>query len=141
MRTAIDTNVLIDVLARAGRASHEAREALLIAGAAGELILSIICYAEIAHRFSSKKSFDDFMSGMQLEVSGLNEGHAYTAGKFYEAYRARGGTRQRILPDFLVGSHALLEADRLLTLDGRFYGPGFPELKAVSPVQILAGSH
>ena len=129
MRTAVDTNVLIDVLARADEAADQAMNALLMAGTHDQLVLSIVCYAELAHRFVSRRALDGFVSGLQLEVASLTESQAFAAGKFYEDYRRRGGTRQRILPDFLVGAHALLDADRLLTSDARFYGPAFPKLK------------
>lgn len=137
MRTAIDTNVLIDVLARSGKSSDEAIEALLVAAGQGELILSVICYAEIAHRFPSRDELTEFLDGLQINVVDLTADHAFAAGTFHQAYRKRGGTRQRILPDFLVGAHALADADRLLTTDGRFYGPSFPALKAISPRELL----
>lgn len=39
------------------------------------------------------------------------------------------GPRERILPDFLVGAHAVLSTDAFLTRDRRFYGTYFPELR------------
>jgi predicted nucleic acid-binding protein len=42
-----------------------------------------------------------------------------------------GGQPKRLLVDFLVGAHALLEADQLLTLDPARYGTSFPKLKLV----------
>ena len=56
-----------------------------------------------------------------------------TAARFakYAARRRKsgGGSPKRMLADFFVGSHALLKADRFLTLDQDRYLRDFPELK------------
>jgi len=43
--------------------------------------------------------------------------------------RSRGESPKRLLVDFIVGAHALLAADCLLTLDKDRYARDFPELK------------
>ena len=43
---------------------------------------------------------------------------------------ARDGPR-RLLADFIIGSHALTRADRLMTLDPKRYQGDFPELKVI----------
>jgi hypothetical protein len=36
---------------------------------------------------------------------------------------------RRLLADFLVGAHALVQADRLMTLDPQVYRQDFPEVR------------
>src|SRR5436305_572495 len=52
--------------------------------------------------------------------------YAGTLGTF------RGGSAKRLLVDFIVGAHALIRADRLLTLDASRYAKDFPELKHIT---------
>ena len=47
-------------------------------------------------------------------------------------YKKAGGKRERILADFLIGAHAQIHADRLLTRDRGFYKKYFKHLKIIS---------
>ena len=38
---------------------------------------------------------------------------------------------KRLLADFIIGSHALVQADRFMTLDPKRYNRDFPELKLI----------
>lgn len=43
--------------------------------------------------------------------------------------RSTGEGPRRLLADFLIGAHALVQADRLLTLDPKVYQQDFPEVR------------
>jgi hypothetical protein len=56
------------------------------------------------------------------------------AGRRFARYakRRRRSAREgpkRLLADFIIGSHALTQADRFMTLDPQRYKQDFPELK------------
>jgi len=58
---------------------------------------------------------------------------ARTAGVAWADYRRRGGSRKRVIADFLIGAHALAYADRLLTRDRGFYRSYFSGLEIFDP--------
>lgn len=45
--------------------------------------------------------------------------------------RSGGGSPKRLLADFVIAAHALLKADRLMTLDAKRYSQDFPKLRIV----------
>jgi predicted nucleic acid-binding protein len=55
------------------------------------------------------------------------------AGKAFHRYRAAGGSRSAILPDFFIGAHAAVTGLPLLTRDKRRYRSYFPTLNLISP--------
>ena len=55
------------------------------------------------------------------------------AASSFSAYSVRrrrsgGGSPKRLLVDFVIGAHALLKADRLMTRDASRYAQDFPNL-------------
>jgi predicted nucleic acid-binding protein len=58
---------------------------------------------------------------------------AFLAARTHADYRARGGSRQSVLADFLIGAHALVERVPLLSRDRRRYLQAFPGLGLIAP--------
>lgn len=88
-----------------------------------------IVYAELVPRFPSRSELDDALREINVIVSPIDTAIAYEAGQRWTRYRRAGGPRERILPDFLIGAHAMAAADAFLTRDTRFYETYFPELQ------------
>lgn len=51
----------------------------------------------------------------------------------WHRYRQERGSRGRLLPDFLIGTHAWLRANRFITRDRGFYRAYFKRLKVIDP--------
>jgi hypothetical protein len=45
--------------------------------------------------------------------------------------RSAGGSAKRLPADFVIAAHAVLKADRLMTLDANRYGTDFPNLRLI----------
>src|SRR5579863_2470436 len=135
MRTAIDTNV-ISALWSAEPLSRQVSAALDDATEVGGLVICAPVYAELlAHPKASAAFVDDFLNetGIAIDFDFGEPVWREVSVRFakYAARRraSRGGSVKRLVADFIVGAHALLRADRLLTLDTSPYAKDFPELK------------
>ena len=135
MRTALDTNVLsalwsnepiaVRLAAKLGNARQD-----------GALLVSAPVYAELlAHPAFPESSINAFLSetGISVDFDILREAWL-EAGRRYSKYAARrrraaAQESKRLLADFIVGAHALVQADRFMTLDTGRYKRDFPELK------------
>ncbi len=135
MRTSLDTNVLSALWSNEPGASGIANQ-LSDAKQAGAILVSGVVYAELlAYPRATETFINDFFAetGIVLELQ-LHGTVWLEAGRRFARYanrrrKAKGEGPKRLLADFLVGAHALLQADRLLTLDPVRYKLDFPELR------------
>ncbi len=131
MTTTADTNILLDVIHRNPLYLSQSGEWLDIALSRGNVIICPVVYRELVPSFDSKSELDDTLDDLGVALSPIDADIAYEAGLRWQRYRQAGGTRARLLPDFLIGAHALVSADRFLTRDQGFYQSYFPELQGV----------
>ena len=131
MITAVDTSVLIDVFGNDpefGRTSAErVRESLR----AGALIVCDVVWSETRAVFPDAESFASAMTTLGVRFSPVNAESANRAGSTWQTYRKAGGKRTRLMADFIIGAHALHQADRLLTRDRGYYRSYFAGLELV----------
>ena len=128
---AVDAPVLVELLADGPRA--DAVEACLRQSLGSGRV--VLCDAALAGLCSSLRNGADALAAVEemgVHFSAIEAKSALRAGEMQRRHRQRsGGTRP--LADFLVGAHALLQCDGLITFDADFHRDYFKGLKLVVP--------
>jgi len=135
MRTALDTNILS--LFWSGESSAVTIAAQLSkARAQGALVVSAPVFVELsAIPTVNVQRVEKLLGEMSIAVDfDLGEDVWRLAATSFAAYairrrRSGGGSPRRLLVNFLIASHALLKADRLMTRDANRYTLDFPGLR------------
>lgn len=133
MITAVDTNVLLDVFTADPQHGAASRSALSTCLNEGRIVICEVVWAETAAAFPRDHPVTETLLSIGATYSVMGEPAAVMAGSAWREYRRSGGPRTRVVPDFLIGAHALVTADRLLTRDRGFYREYFTELDIVDP--------
>ncbi|MFB6200071.1 MAG: type II toxin-antitoxin system VapC family toxin [Candidatus Nanohaloarchaea archaeon] len=155
MKTVVDTNVLISLLNSEDSNNEESEQLLGKLNREGSLFINPVVYSELAVYFDSRKKLENFLNDTGLKIEALNRQACFTAGEKFSEYlnnrsndfqcpecgeknRVECGNcgenlnrRQHIASDFLIGSHAQEQADRLASFDTGFHKEYFKELKTV----------
>jgi predicted nucleic acid-binding protein len=155
MITAVDTNILLDILIPDSSHGETSEKTVVTALGAGPVIMSETVYTELASHFSQKEQIDRFIEDTGLRLFPSSSKALYLAGQKWHEYSRRrdknvvcpscGSTqtlrctkcgytifsRQYVVADFAIGAHASVHADQLLTRDRGYYRTYFPELRLV----------
>ena len=129
----VDTNVLVDLINNDPVWAQWSRRELASAKALDELAISPIVYAELSFGYPRIEDLDLMLDTTGIGLMPIPRRALFLAGKAFRQYRAAGGTRTGVLPDFFVGAHALIAGAPLLTRDPRRYRTYFPDLRLIAP--------
>lgn len=131
--TFVDTNILLDLFTADPQWGAWSQAQLERLAAEGPLIINDVVYAEVSIRFESVEEVDDAIRRAGLLLESISRQALYNAGKAFRRYRAAGGARTGVLPDFFIGAHAEAAGLRLLTRDARRYRSYFPSVELIAP--------
>lgn len=153
MITAVDTNALLAILYDDSHADAS-ETAIRRAYQEGKLAIAPIVYAELAAdgHFDTESDVTEFLDDFSLQLVEPSRDALFRAGQQFQRYTSRRpdglqcptcgheqqvvceecgeplAPRQHIAADFLIGGHAVADADSLLSFDSGFYATYFPSL-------------
>ena len=160
MITAVDTNIILDVLIPGEPFGESSKELLDRHSSKGKLILCEVVFAELAARFPSEEELTSFLADTRMNLVYSNERSLYVAGSRWTEYARKSAKnrltcgkcghtfeatcpkckaflvrRLHVLADFLIGAHALVQADCILSRDLGVYRTYFSDLTVIDSIR------
>lgn len=129
---AIDSSVLVDLLSD-GPHADAAEACLRQCLSSGPVVICDVALAEVCGALRDGDTALAVLEDMSIRYSPLESKSALRAGEMQRRYRQRGGPYARAVPDFLIGAHALLQCNGLITRDRDFFHQYFKGLKLIVP--------
>jgi len=131
--TLVDTNVLLDLFTNDPIWADWSARQLDMAALRGRLVINGVVYAELSVRFEAVETLDAVLGEAGTVLEDIPRAALFLAGKAFQRYRAAGGRRTGVLPDFFIGAHAAIAKRPLLTRDVRRYRTYFPSVTLIAP--------
>jgi len=129
----VDTNVLLDLFTNDPIWADWSTRQLRILAAREGLIINAVVYAELSVGYDRVEALDAVLAAISVELVEIPRAALFLAGRAFQTYRARGGSRTGVLPDFFIGAHAAVAGVALLTRDARRYRSCFPTITLITP--------
>jgi predicted nucleic acid-binding protein len=153
MITAVDTNILLDILIPDETFLKSSKELLDQHISKGQLIICELVYAELSSQFLEEQELRSFIADTGIRLVPSDQRVLSLAGRTWKEYRRNRKAqiqcpscgksihiacpvckyplkiRQHIISDFMIGAHALHNAEILLSRDRGFYKTYFKGLR------------
>jgi predicted nucleic acid-binding protein len=130
----VDSNVLFDIVTDNTEWFEWSRTALERAEMQGALGINDIVFAEFSVRYASLEEVEQAVVDLGLSIVPTPRSALFVAGKAFQTYRERkGANKTGVLPDILIGAHALVLGVPLITRDTGRYRTYFPTLELITP--------
>lgn len=135
---AIDSSVLIDLLG-GDTGAEAAEDCLRTALTRGPVVACDVVLSEVVSGLGFGAELLDALEGVGIVYSPIESRAAVRAGEMQRRYKERRKASglipagPRTVPDFLIGAHALLQCQALITRDQGFFRDYFKGLKVIVP--------
>ena len=129
----VDTNVLLDLVTDDPDWGRWSQQQLDHAAARDDLTINDIVYAELSIGYERMEELDAMIQTAGLSIAAIPRPALFLAGKAFQRYRSAGGRKTGVLPDFLVGAHAVIADAALITRDAARYRSYFPGIALIAP--------
>ncbi len=146
MISAIDTNVLLDILIPNADFADNSLKSLENADKKGDMIICELVFAELSTQFSDLAELQMFLHDTGIQLVNSNMQALYRSGIAWKSYLSKKKQdhkcphcrkaipgKRHIISDFIIGGHALVLADQLITRDRGVYRTYFKNLKISDP--------
>jgi predicted nucleic acid-binding protein len=136
---AIDSNILIDFIGNDQVAADSADDALRRALGSGPVVVCDVVVAEVVTGLGNGSVVMDALEALGIEFLALELRSAVRAGEMQRRYTERRRASRlrtespRVVADFMIGAHALLQCQGLITRDAGFFRDYFKGLKVIVP--------
>lgn len=130
---AVDSSVLLDVLTEDPKFAAASAGAIEQALGSGGLVVCDAVVAEVQSMLATSDSAMDLLNEHGIRCLPTSEQAAVRAGFMQRRFRDRGGRRERVVADFLIGAHAMMQCEALITRDAAFYRDYFKGLRVIVP--------
>lgn len=129
----VDSSVLVDFIGGHSDHGDAATAALRQALRAGPVVLCDVALAEVCSSLVGGSRIMEALHAVGIMFNAMEPKSALRAGEMQRRYRQRGGNRSRTVADFLIGAHAMMQCDALITRDAGFYRDYFKGLEVIVP--------
>lgn len=129
----IDSNVILDIVTNDQKWFKWSSETLEALANDHTFVINSIIYAEVSIGYKRIEEVEALLQPDYFIREALPWESCFLAGKCFLSYRKQGGSKTSPLPDFFIGSHALIKGYTLVTRDVSRYKTYFPQLKLITP--------
>lgn len=131
--TFVDTNVLLDVATDDPEWADWSLRQLDAAALRGPVLINGVVYSEFSVGYARIEEVEAALAAVAIDIAEIPRAALFLAGKAFQRYRAQGGKRASVLPDFFIGAHAAVAGVPLLTRDVQRYRAYFPGVELIAP--------
>ena len=130
-----DSNILIALWD--GSADMAVSRSIAMLQAENKVHVNPIIFAELSANFETAADLEQDLSKLNILIAPLELAECHRAGQAFAQYRKRGGEREAILPDFLIGAQAEIRGWPIVTRDRKGFASYFPKVEIIDPYKVI----